>query len=128
DLKARVLLSQRDADPAAAGIAELHRIRQQIEQYLNDAVEIGGHRRHALRKINHQLNVFFPEQLAHSGHRVDNQLLQVDARFQQLRRTGFDLGQVQDLVDQARQAGGFLGDNAEKVPALRELNFRILEQ
>src|SRR5258708_23481916 len=39
------LLPERHANAAASGLAELRRVRQQVQHHLDDAVDIGTHRR-----------------------------------------------------------------------------------
>ncbi len=42
--------------------------------------------------------------------------------------TGFDLGKVQNLIDQSREALGFADQNSEKALALRPVQVRVVVQ
>ena len=49
DAQVAVAFGERDLDAAVRPVAELHRVRQQVEHHLDHAVEIGGHRRTPVR-------------------------------------------------------------------------------
>ena len=87
-----------------AGLGELDRVAQQIEQHLPQprriADQLGGHAR---RDFAHQSQPFL---LGAGRHHLDH-LLQMVAQREagplQLQLRGLDLGQVEDVVDQVQQ-------------------------
>src|SRR3989442_10022720 len=103
DAQGTRLLLERDADAAAPGLTELRRVRQQIEHHLDDAVDIGAYRRGLFGYFDVDPDVALLEHLAHAGHRVADQLAQVEHRLAPLRLARLDFGEVEHLVDQARQ-------------------------
>ena len=121
-------LRQRDLHPALARVAELHRVGEQVEHHLHDAVEVRGHHRHALRHLRAQLDALFLEQLAHRRDRVLDDFLHVHRTGMPLDVARLELGDVEDLVDQPRQALAFLDDDAELARALGRLEVRVVAQ
>ena len=119
---------ERDASTPAPRLAELRCVREQVEQHLDDAVDIGPHRRHLLRHIDLDLDAALFEHLAHAGHGFADQRAHVDFGLAPLRLAGLDLREVEHLVDQPRQTFALLRDDAEKAFALLGVDIRMLEQ
>ena len=119
---------QGDADLASPGLAEFRRVRQQVQHHLDDAIDVGTHRGHLLRQLDVDLDRLLLEDLAHAGDRVADQLAHIDAGFLPLGLAGLDLREVQHLVDEPRQALGFLGNDAEEFRALLGVHVGVLEQ
>jgi hypothetical protein len=109
-------------------VAELRRVRQEVEHHLDHAVEVRNDRRHVLRQASNDLDVPFLEDLAHGGQRIGDHVLHVDRRLRPLGLARFDLGEIEHLVDETRQALGFLRDDAEEFLPLAELDVGVVEQ
>ena len=75
-----------------------------------------------------QLDALFLEQLAHRRDRVLDDLLQVDRARVPLDVARLELARVEHLVDEPRQALGFLDDDAEEARALGRLEVRVVAQ
>jgi len=121
-------LGERDLDASLLGVAELDRVRQQIEHDLDHAVEIHAYGRHAVREPGFDSDVLLLEELIHRGERVRDDFLHVDPGLGPVRLARLDLGEIEHLVDQARQPLRFPGDDAEEFPALPGVDFGLVEK
>jgi hypothetical protein len=113
DLQATALLDERDFDLAVRGVAELRRIREEVQHHLNHAVEIGSHGRNLLGQARRHLDVLLLEQLAHRAQRIGDHA-KLSTAVRSFGPARLDLGEVEDLIDEARQTLGLLCDDAEE--------------
>src|SRR5712691_6604107 len=116
--KETALLRERYGDHSRRTLAELGRVGEEIEHHLHQAIAVGEYRRRLVRQLERHLDAPLLEQLAHRADRVLEHLAHVDLARMPLRGAGFDLGEVQHLVDKASQALRFLDDDAEELGAL----------
>src|SRR6266446_694916 len=112
------LLRERYCNSSRRPLGKLGGVGQQIEHHLHQAVAVGDDTRYLLRQLYRQIDIPLLEQLTHRGDRVLEHLAHIDLAGMPLRSAGFDLGEVQHLVDEAGEPLGLLDDDPEKLPAL----------
>ncbi len=114
------------ADTAVRAVAELHGVRQQVDDDLHEAVAIGVDRGQRLGQIDIEANRALGTQPAGRGERLLDHLLGVDLGHPPLHAARLHLGEVEDHVDQARKALALLDDDAEELLALRGAHARVV--
>src|SRR6185295_5127904 len=87
----------------AARGGELHRIRQQVEQDLADTAGIAAQLRQRRRDVRGQAEAGAGRPLMHDAHGRFDDVGDIDVVFLQLEFADFDLGDVEDVVDDAEQ-------------------------
>ena len=107
---------------------ELERVREQIDHYLHQAVTIGHYREAGRAGVEFQHHPLLDEQCSQRIGRLADDFRDIDGRHRPFGATRLELGQVEDLVDQPRQAHRLADDNAQKTRALREIGLGILLQ
>ena len=108
DFEAQLVLGGGLADAAhghryRAALGELHRVRHQVAQHLAQAHRIAAHRQ-AHRRVDGEDHPQ-PLALGRAFHQLEHaveQLAQVEAGGFQLEPVGFELGVVEDVVDDAQ--------------------------
>ena len=93
---------------------ELCGVGKQIDQHLHQAVAIGADGTGFLRQFDSQLDTALTEQPCVHLASVADQLPKIHPFDTPVCMSGFDLGQIQYLVDQTRQTFSFSDDNVEK--------------
>ena len=95
---------RRDSQGHFAGFRELDRVAKQIEQHLPQpcrvADQVGGHAR---RDLAHQGQPFFVGPGRHHLHHLLQMIVQREAGLFQFELRGFDLGEIEDVVDEIQQ-------------------------
>jgi hypothetical protein len=99
-------------DDAAVRWRELHGVRQQVVGDLLEAPTIGPHWVGTTRSKDFQLDAARVGALAHDLQRVGEHVVQVHRLEIDFRLAGFDLGQVEDVVDQRQQVLAAVADVA----------------
>ena len=89
-------------DVAAFG-RELDGIGQEIHQHLTDAALVRKQERNVLRHVHADREFVLDRQILHQGDRVPDDLGDVAHVLAQLIGPGFDLGHVENVVDQLQQ-------------------------
>ena len=107
---------------------EFHRIGKEIQHHLHQPIGVASDRRHALRQTKRQRNAVLGHHRANCGGRLFDELLEVELGGMPFGVPRLDLGQVEDLVDEPRQSLALLDYDAEKLDALRAIEFRIVVQ
>ena len=112
-----------------AMVRELHRIRQQVGQYLPQAQGV-AHERAAftqqarLGDVEQQLDIFFVGALAQQRQGLSRHILDPETAFLKLQFAGLDFREIQDVVDDAQQRARGVVDLAHIVMLARiELGF-----
>ncbi len=102
DLKnqAALLPKPRPENDLAANISEFDGIDQQVDQDLPQLALIGPQRRQVLAEIEIERDPAFRCALAHQSLSRTNQLRDLDPGLVKLLASGFDLGQVQYIIDE----------------------------
>ena len=101
-----------------AGIGELHRVGEEIDQDLGEADRIAGKRTGQHRvDLAAQAQTLVTGALAHQGHRTAHEIGQDELGALDPELSGFDLRQVEDVVDDAEQVMGRALDLAEAIAA-----------
>ena len=102
------------------GVAELRRVREQVEQHLLDAVAVGGHRAAPPRGSRTASSTSrSAKQLCGRRGRLLDQLAEVHLGDLPLGPPGLDLREVEHLVDQPREPLDLLDHDAQEALALR---------
>ncbi len=73
-------------------------------------------------------DVLRSEQVGRGGERVFDHCLEVDLGHVPLRTTGFELGEVEHLIDESRETLAFLGDDGQELVPLRRVEIGIVVQ
>ena len=98
-----IALQRLDAQAHPAVVGELHRIAQQIDQGLRQprgiAMQVVGR----MVGIHHQLQALLACLRAHQVDHPDHHVVEREGLLLQHHLAGFDLGQVQDVVDDLQQ-------------------------
>ena len=105
-----------------AGLGELDRIAQQVEQDLPQPQRIAAHpARHAGGDAVMERQPALARHRPHQRGDIVQQRMQVELDLLQLQLAGFDLGQVQRIVDQAQQmrAGALDGVGITLLPLVQ---------
>ena len=104
-----MVLDHFNLDHHFAGLGELDRVAHQVEQHLAQAARVADDpARHIRRGVEDQLQAFFLcAQRDQVGQAVQN-VIQVEVNRLDLQLAGFNLGKIEDIVDdlQQRLAGG----------------------
>ena len=103
--------------PAGRG-HKLGRVGQQVQQHLQNAVGVGLEHGRLVGQLHLHLGRALAEHFGRGRHRALHQCAHVHGGHMPFGVTRFDLGHVQHLVDQARQALGFGHDDAHELLAL----------
>ena len=90
-----------------AGRRVLERVHQEIGQNLDQAIAIGGHRGQRRCHLRGQLDVAFVGHRGDAGERIFHEPFDGDVAVVPFDTAGFDLGQVEKLVQQAGEALAF---------------------
>ena len=88
---------------------------------------VGAQGRHRLRQVQVQLGATVAEELQGGVAGVAHELAQVDVGVVPLGVAGFDLGHVEHLVHQARQAHRLGDDDAEEALAVLDVDVGVVE-
>ena len=99
--------THRDRDVDLALLGEFHRVAGQVGQDLTHAQRIAPQQhRHFGRTRNHQFQVLLRGAYPDQGRHVVEHIVQTEDQAFQFQSGGFDLGQVQNVVDDAEQVLG----------------------
>ena len=107
EISAPFLSCWRNSDPSSLG-GELHRVGKQIEKNLFDLALIADEFAKTLVHVDVERNAVLGGALAHKGACVVDCQGKIERRQLQLHAAGFDLGEIENLIDQRQQmaAGG----------------------
>ena len=127
DPPARRYRLQPHADTAATRRGELGGVGQEIHHDLDEAVTVRPHPGAAPpRQVQLQPLAPLLQELADADGRLFDDLRQVELVGLPVHVAGLDLGQIQHLIDQTREALGFAHQDAEEVLALRQVQLRVI--
>ena len=90
-----------DRDPPPGG--ELEGVPDQVDQHLPKLAGVRLHRRQAVRRLPGQRDVLGPRLALELGQRLRHEVGHRDGRHLEFHPAGFDLGEIQDLVDQGEE-------------------------
>src|SRR6185295_2869378 len=99
DLDAAVAAARAHADAAAVG-GELHGVGEQVHEHLLDLPLVADGGRQIGLHLDVQGELVAGRAVPHEGDRVVDGHLDVERGQLQLHAPGFDLGEVQDVVDE----------------------------
>ncbi len=126
DARARVLDSRHERVAVTlrlhhdlAGVREFCRVREQVEQDLADLERVGLDREHVERQVRVHLHLLALEGLANGRDALVDDRAKLRGLADDVDVAGFDLRQIEDVVDEREQGLGVGLDHAEVAPAVR---------
>ncbi len=128
-LEARDLVAVEHAHGHAARVGELDGIGQEIDQDLAQPVLVGvDRRRKPGRRLEREFDAFGAGLQAEHVDELIEELAQAHLVAVEVEASGFDLGNVEQAVDQARQVLRVAADHPDRVdPPRRDLPDRARE-
>ena len=103
----------------AAGLRELDRVGQQVDQDLPQPLLVGiDHDRQHRRPLEDEVDALGGGLQAEHADELVEEFAQADLVARQIEPAGLDLGDVEHAVDQARQVVGAAADHADLVARL----------
>ena len=109
-----------DVERNDAAVGELDGVGEQVEQHLFDARRVQPHALwHVLLDVDVQRQALAHGLRAHQRLDAVHQAAQVDLADQQRQAARFELGHVEDVVEDLQQVVGRLGGGAQVVELLR---------
>ena len=112
-------LSRRELDLALLG--EFASVAQQVEQDLPHPHGIGNQRTQVLLHLDNEPIAVLLRELAGGADDLIDQRSEIDALRVEFQLAGFDLGEIEHLVDQAAQMSASRVNALERVQCLLEL-------
>ncbi len=94
----------------AAGQGEFDGVADDVHHHLPQAPAIGDQRQGRAAEIRHQPHAALFRHRRHQLHRAVDQLLELDGLQAQLQLAGFDLGEIEDVVDEGEEMRARLVD------------------
>ncbi len=120
DRLGHVLAGRTDHQLDRPGVGELHRVRQQVAQHLQQPLLVGVQRGGQLRGDPYgEVQALLRGQRPESGLHVVDELDERDARRGDVHLARLDLRQVQDVVDQLQQVRAGAVDGLGELHLLR---------
>src|SRR3546814_4748199 len=105
---------RRNLHDHAAALGELHRIGQIVQQDLPHAAVVGAqHGGHRRRELDAQIKPFVRSALRDQGDGLVDGAAQIEYLLVQYQHAGLDLGEVENVVDDAEQVVATLRDGIE---------------
>ncbi len=92
---------------------ELHRVGQQVDQHLLDRALVGVEHHRALRQVDLHGEAMLDRARANQARDAVRDLVAIDLFHAQLEAAGFDLRQIEDVVDEAEQMLAAVADVAD---------------
>ena len=93
----------RDRHPHLAALGVLERVRDEVAQDLRQLALVGVDRRNPVRLLEHQRQRLVDEQRPQHAAQRAEQAADLERRRPDLDLAGFDLGEIEQVVDQIRQ-------------------------
>ncbi len=104
-----------DRDPAAVG--EFDRVPDQVDQNLPEPSRIAVNpRRHVRPHLAHQTQPLGIRRNLQAFQRVENEIAEIELPYFQPQLAGFDLGNIQDVVDDGEKRGRGALDQRQILP------------
>ncbi len=119
DEKRRIVRCQGrlDADGHLAGRGEFDGVSNEVHQELTQASAVAAHRTAGLRgDMAEDLDLFLTGLEGHGLHGLFHEPAQIEVVFVQLQLAGFDLGEVEDVVDQGQERLAAVAAGFRKAP------------